>query len=58
MRTRDSLIRERKEAFRDARLIIIASEKLDINVNNRWPQTLGTLVYLMAESIIRDSHKV
>lgn len=117
MRTRDSLIRERKEAFRDARLIIIASEgketeKIYFNAlakdyrnprvhvkvlerseeeqNNsspshvmkqlddykeqysleaddelwlvidkdRWPQTLGTRVYLLAESIIRDSHKV
>ena len=29
MRRRDSLIRERKEAFRDARLVVIASEGKD-----------------------------
>lgn len=58
MRSRNSLMRERREAFRDARLIVIASEgierarALDKNPTDRWPQTLGTRVYLLAESVM------
>ena len=43
-------MRERREAFRDARLIVIASEgierarALDKNPTDRWPQTLGTRI--------------
>ncbi|MBQ3772166.1 MAG: hypothetical protein II834_09580 [Bacteroidaceae bacterium] len=83
MRSRNSLMRERQEAFRDARLIVIASEGkdteriyfkalakeytnprvhvekaiarakvLDKNPSDRWPQSLGTRVYLLAESVM------
>ena len=58
MRSRNSLMRERREAFRDARLIVITSEgierarALDKNPADRWPQTLGTRVYLLAESVM------
>ena len=34
MRSRNSLMRERREAFRDARLIVIASEGKDTLVSN------------------------
>ena len=83
MRSRNSLMRERQEAFRDARLIVIASEGkdteriyfkalakeytnprvhvekaiarakvLDKNPSDHWPQSLGTRVYLLAESVM------
>lgn len=31
---------------------IARARKLDVNLGDRWPQTLGTRVYLLAESII------
>lgn len=38
-------MRERKEANRRARA-------LDVNPADRWPQSLGTRVYLLAESVM------
>lgn len=31
------------------------SEQIDINPNDRWPQTFGTRVYLLAKSILNSS---
>lgn len=33
---------------------IARARAIDVNPADRWPQTLGTRVYLLAESIIRD----
>lgn len=35
---------------------IVRARKLDINPGDRWPQTLGTRVYLVAESIILNQN--
>lgn len=37
---------------------IARARELDINPDDRWPQTLGTRVYLLAESIIRDCREI
>ena len=37
---------------------IARARELDINPNDRWPQTLGTRVYLLAESIIRGYREI
>lgn len=37
---------------------IARARELDINPTDRWPQTLGTRVYLLAESIIRDCREI
>ncbi|MGP1465884.1 MAG: hypothetical protein ACTTKJ_09795 [Prevotella koreensis] len=47
------------EAAYDAQMLIVHVEEaierakvLDKNPTDRWPQTLGTRVYLLAESVI------
>lgn len=52
------------EAAYDAQMLIVHVEEamervkaLDKNPADRWPQTLGTRVYLLAESVMNRSFK-
>ena len=46
MRSRNSLMRERREAFRDARLIVIATEGKDTVVKTEQTVTAKTAMLL------------